>query len=131
MNPNQFKNKTKCDDCEKTEQVSKVSECICQFLKSKEVNWLGRNVHFQTIQDSNMFHDNNRLMMTLMTEFGKSRVLSRQSALDLVILLPQISHLRLIYDTSEDGMSPTDFHCCCDGKIHTLVVIQAENGIIA
>ena len=50
---------------------------------------------------------------------------------DLISIIGPVESAEKIYDTTENGVKPNDFHKCCDGKVDTLVVIQAENGRIA
>ena len=73
----------------------------------------------------------NKNRTNLMMSFSESKILNFQSTLSLISVLPMISHAKLIYDTTENGSEPKDFHRCCDGITGTLVLIKSKNGIIA
>ena len=66
-----------------------------------------------------------------MKKFLRSKILNRQSALTLFSILPRIAYLKLLYDTSENGILPYDFHQYCNGIYGTLVIVRSTNGKIA
>lgn len=67
----------------------------------------------------------------LMKTFSRSKILNSQSAVTLISIFPKITHLRLIYDTTEDEITPKDFHGCCDGVLKTVVLVKSDTGRIA
>ena len=63
--------------------------------------------------------------------FSKSKILSSNQIGDLISIIGKVVSAEKIYDTTENGERPIDFHRCCDGKLDTLVIIKSENGSIA
>ena len=74
--------------------------------------------------------NNQSLMLSLVNTFSSSKIMSDKKAFDLISLLPEMKYAKLIYDSTEDGYSPADYHRCCDGVVETLMVIQSIRGRI-
>ena len=130
-----------CEDCLKN--LFPESYCFCEYqksildknrredyLKMKVNGCVNKNITIQSIK-CKKYHQNNSFVFNLMMVFSESRILDHQSSITLISILPKITHLRLIYDTTKNGICPKNFHKCCNRVLWTLVVIRSEEGRIA
>ena len=58
-------------------------------------------------------------------------IITPDKLLDFFFIIGLLESALKIYDSNVNGKTPTDFYHCCDNILHTLVLIQSENGKIA
>ena len=71
------------------------------------------------------------MTLVCIAELNKSKILNRQTSFDLISILLQITQIKLIFDSSENGIKLTKFHQHCNGIMRTLTIAKTKRAMVA